>query len=589
MCGIAGLMMRDGSRPDTALLNRLAAALAHRGPDGNGRFISAPIGLAHTRLAIVDLVTGAQPLYANQGAVLVANGEIYNDPEIRAQMNDVHFATGSDCEAPLHLYQKHGIAFADFLRGMYAIAIYDPANARLLLARDPFGIKPLYYVESPSCFVFASEPQALLAAGVARRSLRPRARAELMQLKFTTGANMIFSSIRRVLPGETLVVTRGQISERRRRPALPEGSESAVKYEEALRLLDEILADSVAHHLRADVPYGLFLSGGVDSGSVIGLMARLSAQPVIAFTASFPGEAAADERLSAERIARSVGARHHVVEMTARDFWCQAAQVAAALDDPTTDPAALPTYLLAKAAKDQVKVVLTGEGGDEIFCGYSRYYRSRRFWGMFARHARSRGEFDGLGQMKGAFDGWRDGLNLLEHQRARGRRTFIQTLQEVDCAEWLPNDLLIKLDRCLMAHGLEGRTPFLDPVVAGFAFHLPDSMKATTTMAKRLLRDWLAVNFPASEPYAKKAGFNPPVGAWIAARQPLIEDLVARQPGIRELFAREAVASAFADLNKRYQAAWSLLFYALWHSHHVLELPCNGTIEDVLAQAGAAA
>ena len=582
-------MMRDGSRPVAAVLDRLAAALAHRGPDGNGRFISAPIGLAHTRLAIVDLVTGAQPLGTNQGTVLVANGEIYNDPELRAEMGGAHFATGSDCEAPLHLYQRHGTAFADFLRGMYAIAIYDPACARLVLARDPFGIKPLYYAESPSFFAFASEPQALLAAGLAGRSLRRQARTELLQLKFTTGAATIFSSIRRVLPGETLVITGGHISERRHRPALPEGAESAAGYDEALQLLDGVLVDSVRHHLRADVPYGLFLSGGVDSGSVITLMARLSAQPVIAFTASFPGEAGVDERRSAERIARFVGARHHVVEVTERDFWCQAPQVAAALDDPTTDPAALPTYALAKAAKDHVKVVLTGEGGDEIFCGYSRYYRSRRFWGMFARHARSRGEFDGLDHMKGVFDGWRDGLNLVEHQQGRADRTFIQTLQEVDCAEWLPNDILVKIDRCLMAHGLEGRTPFLDPVVANFAFHLPDSMKATTTMAKLLLRDWLADRLPSSEPYAKKAGFNPPVGSWIAARQPLIESLVASQPGIRELLPRKAVASAFADLKRRYQAAWSLLFYALWHSHHVLELPCNGTIEDVLAQAATVA
>jgi asparagine synthase (glutamine-hydrolysing) len=582
-------MMRDNGRPDAAILDRLAAALAHRGPDGDGRFSSAPIGLAHTRLAIVDLTTGAQPLYANQGTVLIANGEIYNDPELRARMSTTHFATGSDCEVPLHLYQRHGTAFADFLRGMYAIAIYDPAKALLILARDPFGIKPLYYVESSDCFAFASEPQALLAAGLASRSLRPRARAELMQLKFTTGAATIFSSIRRVLPGETLVVTQGHISERRHRPALLEGADSIASYDEALQRLDATLADSVEHHLRADVSYGLFLSGGIDSGCLVGLMARLSAQPVIAFTASFPGEAADDERLSAERIARSVGARHHVVEMTARDFWCQAPQVAAALDDPTTDAATLPTYALAKAAKDHVKVVLTGEGGDEIFCGYSRYYRSRRFWGMFARHARSRGEFDGLGHMKGVFDGWRDGLNLVERQQERGHRTFIQTLQSVDCTEWLPNDILIKVDRCLMAHGLEGRTPFLDPIVANFAFNLPDSMKVTTSMAKRLLRDWLATNVPASEPYARKTGFNPPVGAWIAARQPLIENLVARQPGIRELFPREAVACAFADLRKRHQAAWSLLFYALWHSHHVLEIMSGGTIEDVLTQAGTAA
>jgi asparagine synthase (glutamine-hydrolysing) len=591
MCGIAGVMMRDGRAPDPAILDRLTNALAHRGPDGNGRYISAPVGLAHTRLAIVDLKTGDQPLFEGGGAVLVANGEIYNDPELRDQLRDVAFATCSDCEVPLHLYRRDGTVFAAALRGMYAIAIYDPASTRLTLARDPFGIKPLYYVERADGFAFASEPQALLAAGLAKRSLRSHARAELLQLKFTTGASTIFPEIQRVLPGETVLVADGRIIERRCRQPLSQGASPAANYDDALRQLDKVLSDTVEHHLRADVPYGLFLSGGIDSSTLAGLMARMSSQPVVAFTAGFPGSAAADESSDARRVAQAIGADHHVVEVTERDFWNQAPAVAAALDDPTTDAATLPTYLLAKAAKDHVKVVLTGEGGDEIFCGYGRYYRARRFWGLFARKARSRGEFDGLGHLSEIFNGWRDGLSSAEHEQARDDRTFMQKLQAVDCAEWLPNDLLIKVDRCLMAHGLEGRTPFLDPVVADFAFRLPDDMKATTKMAKRMLRDWLAINVPAAEPYAKKLGFNPPVGEWIAARRPLIEKLVACQPGIREMFRKDHVAQevarAFSDLKRHHQAAWSLLFYALWHSHHVLEIPPDGTIEDVLAHAAA--
>ncbi|HTT75806.1 MAG TPA: asparagine synthase (glutamine-hydrolyzing) [Candidatus Binataceae bacterium] len=592
MCGIAGVMMSGGRPPDPAVLDRLTVALAHRGPDGIGRFTLPPVGLVHTRLAIVDLETGDQPFYESGGAALVANGEIYNDPELRNQLRGVAFATASDCEVPLHLYCRDGNAFTEALRGMYAIAIYDPANCHLTLARDPFGIKPLYYVERPDGFAFASEPQALIAAGLANRTLRAHARAELLQLKFTTGTATIFSEIHRVLPGETLVMAGGRITERSRRLPLSEGPPPAANYDDALRQLDKVLIDTVEHHLRADVPYGLFLSGGIDSSTLAGLMARMAAQPLAAFTAGFPDSSAADESIDAERVAKAVGAHHHVVGITEHDFWNEAPRVAAALDDPTTDAAALPTYLLAKAAKDHVKVVLTGEGGDEIFCGYSRYYRARRFWGMFARKARSRGEFDGFDRTGEVFGGWRDGLKLAEDQQARADLTFVQTLQAVDCAEWLPNDLLIKVDRCLMAHGLEGRTPFLDPVVADFAFRLPDDMKATTRMAKRMLRDWLAVNVPAAEPYARKLGFNPPVGEWIAARQPLIQKLVAAHPGIREIFSndnvRTSVGWAFADLKKRHQAAWSLLFYALWHSHHVLEIPSDGTIEDVLADAAAA-
>jgi asparagine synthase (glutamine-hydrolysing) len=583
VCGIAGLMTCDGRRPDSAVLGRMEAALAHRGPDGNGRYVSGRTGLVSTRLAIIDLRTGMQPIHEEQGAVLVANGEIYNDLELRAKLRDVCFKTGSDCESALHLYRRKGLDFVEDLRGMYAIAIYDPVASRLVLSRDPFGIKPLYYVKTPTYFAFASEPQALLAAGLADRTIHPRARAELFQLKFTTGSESIFSQITRVLPGETLVVADGQIVERRQRDALPEHGPRRFSYSEALQHLDEVLADSLVHHIRSDVPYGLFLSGGVDSSTLLGLMARFSSEPVVALTAYFPGSRAVDERADAERIARFVGAAHHVVEMTERDFWSDAPKVAQALDDPTTDAATLPTFVLGKAAKGYVKVVLSGEGGDEMFCGYSRYRRARWLRGMFTRNARTRGEFKSLGDMNGTFDGWRDGLNRTEREIAYDSRwTFVQRLQAVDCAQWLPNDLLIKLDRCLMAHGIEGRTPFLDPVVADFAFCLTDDQKATTKMSKRLLRDWLAANTPAARPYAKKTGFNPPVGEWIAARKSLVESLVSKEPGIAETFTNDEVHRVFFDPEKNPQAAWSLLFYALWHSHHVLGTSAEGNVEDVL-------
>jgi asparagine synthase (glutamine-hydrolysing) len=204
-------MMCEERRPEAPALDRLAAALAHRGPDGSGHQVSGPVGLVSTRLAIIDLRTGDQPICEAQGAMLVANGEIYNDLELRSHLCDVYFRTGSDCESPLHLYRRKGVDFAERLRGMYGVAIYDPVTSKLILARDPFGIKPLYYVQAPTYFAFASEPQALIAAGLAGRELRPLARAELFQIKFTTGSDTIFSQIHRVLPGETLVVAAGRI------------------------------------------------------------------------------------------------------------------------------------------------------------------------------------------------------------------------------------------------------------------------------------------------------------------------------------------------------------------------------------------
>ncbi len=221
MCGIAGIMTTDGRAPQAAILDRLADLLRHRGPDGQGRHLAGDVGLVQTRLAIIDLETGDQPLYEPGGAALICNGEIYNYIELLRELDGVNLKTGSDCEPPLHLYRRHGLDFTGMLRGMYALAIHDPAARRLVLARDPFGIKPLYTLEAPGWFAFASEPQALIGAGLVAPRLNPGARNELLQLQFTTGRDTPFDGIKRVLPGETLVVAGGRIVERHRRPALP--------------------------------------------------------------------------------------------------------------------------------------------------------------------------------------------------------------------------------------------------------------------------------------------------------------------------------------------------------------------------------
>ena len=201
MCGIAGLMTRDGSPPEKALLDTMIEAFGHRGPDGEGFHLSQDVGLAQNRLAIIDLVTGDQPLHEPGGATIIANAEIYNYIELRQELSDVHFSTSSDCEPPLHLYRKYGFNFAEKLRGMYAIAIYDAPKDCLILARDPFGIKPLYYCESAQQFAFASEPRALLAAGLATPNISSPQRNELLQLQFTCGRQTIFNDIQRVMPG----------------------------------------------------------------------------------------------------------------------------------------------------------------------------------------------------------------------------------------------------------------------------------------------------------------------------------------------------------------------------------------------------
>jgi asparagine synthase (glutamine-hydrolysing) len=564
----------------------MGAALAHRGPDGMRGYSAGAVAMTHNRLAIIDLETGDQPLREPDGAALIANGEIYNDPELRAGLAGAPFATRSDCEAPLFLHRRDGVGFAAALRGMWAIALHDPRADRLLLSRDPFGIKPLYYAEMPGGgLAFASEAQALLAGGFAHRDADPRVLAELLQMQFTTGRQTIFPGIRRVLPGETLVVAGGAIAERHRRAALPAGGPVDAEDAAASAALDAALTDSVRAHRRADVPYGLFLSGGIDSSAVLALMARLEERPVRAFTAFFPDAAASDERAAASAVAAACGAALEEVPVTRADFLADLPSIAAAMDDPAADYAIVPTWILARAARRAgIKVVLSGEGGDELFGGYGRYRSAMRPWWLGGRAMRRRGTMDGLGVLRdGIARGWRDGIAAAEADARAGGRSRLQAAQAVDCADWLPNDLLAKLDRCLMAHGVEGRTPFLDPVVASAAFRLPDRLKIRDGRGKWILRRWLSSILPAADAFARKRGFTVPVGDWILGEGARLGQLVARQPGVAAIADPVAVERLFARGGRREGfAAWTLLFFALWHRRHVMGEAVAGGVFDAL-------
>lgn len=584
MCGIAGVV----GAFDAGVLERLSDALAHRGPDGQGAYVNGPCALVHTRLAIIDLQTGDQPFVAQTqdgGEVaLVANGEIYNNPELRAHMNHTPFRTQSDCEPPLHLYLKHGLDFVERLRGMYAIAIWDATTSRLVLSRDPFGIKPLYYAITEAGFAFASEPRALVAAGLVEPAVEAGKRDELLQLQFTTGRRTAFQGIERVLPGETLVVENGRIIERRRREALPTGAPERRSRSAALYELDHALNDSVGVHQRADVPYGMFLSGGIDSSVLLAMMSRLNPDPVVAFTAGFSGTAVHDEREHARELARAEGARHIEVEFGADDFWALLPRIALHMDDPAADYAVLPTWKLAqKAHAEGIKVVLAGEGGDELFAGYGRYRDAARWW--WPKDMRRKGILEGLGVLRheDPTQAWRSGWAQAGLAAKQPGRTRLQSAQAQDIATWLPNDLLSKVDRMLMAHGVEGRVPFLDPEMAGFAFSLPDGLKIKRRTGKHLLRHWLASALPAAKPFSKKRGFTVPVGQWMAERGRDLGPLVARQPCIEALCSPDAVRALFRhDQGRAAKAAWTLLFYALWHKANIDGADANGGVFDVL-------
>ena len=606
MCGIAGQLGGTDRR-----VPAMIAALTHRGPDGVRVEETPAAALAHARLSIIDLEGGWQPLHA-AGSTVIGNGEIYNYVELaRDHALQTSLATGSDFEPLLHIYAREGPKAFEQLRGMYALCLIG-GDGRTWLARDPFGIKPLYIMEHAQGLAFASEPRAFFEAGLMQKALDEEAARELLAFNYTLGARTLFHGLRRLAPGEVVEVRNGRIvsgwrqgwrpsplagegvsrrltdegsrsslranpdsaaadgrrtpsSDLLRRPPSPAGGEGHL-----LARLDAVLEDSVRVHQRSDVPYGLFLSGGIDSAAIATLMARLNERPVTAFTCGFDAPGAADERAQAERVARALNLDWRETSFDEADFWRIAPQVAWALDDPTADYATLPTYKLAEAAKGTLTVVLTGEGGDELFGGYGRYRRALRPAWLGGRPAEPRGADDA------ALARWR------VEAKAPDGLTPLQQAQWADIATWLPNDLLLKLDRCLMAHGLEGRTPFLDREVAAFAFPLADRFKVQGRYGKWLLRKWLEGACPAAEPWARKQGFTVPVEAWIAPRAADIAARIGDVEAVRK--ARPDAAAAFiagAD-----GVRWPLLFLALWSRIHLEGAQPAEALESVVGSVG---
>lgn len=560
MCGIAGVLGDEESAEP------LIRQLQHRGPNGIRVEQGENRSLAHARLSIIDLEGGWQPLSA-AGSTIIGNGEIYNYVELAEQYQlKGKLSTGSDFEPLLHLYAQEGEAAFDRLRGMYAFCLIG-ADGRTWLVRDPFGIKPLYVHVADGVARFSSEPRVFGAARADAAIAR-----QVASLNYALDKETAWQGVYRLEPGEIAEFVKGELIKRRVRAAIPPPKTRVSDETQALEALDAVLEDSVRVHQRSDVPYGLFLSGGVDSATVATLMARLNERPVVAYTCGFDTPDARDERGQAERVARALNLDWREILFTEEDFWTVAPQIAWALDDPVADYACLPTYKLAAAAKQTLTVVLTGEGGDELFGGYGRYRRALRPAWLGGRPAEP--------QVASVFGG--DALNTWrKHAKAPAGLTPLQQAQYGDIATWLPNDLLLKLDRCLMAHGLEGRTPFLDPEVAAFAFHLPDNLKIRGRFGKYLLRKWLERHCPAAEPWAKKRGFTVPAASWIAPRARELGAALAKVETVSAAIEAETVRMIFTD-EAHAERRWPLLFLGLWGRIHVEGASAEDALKTLL-------
>jgi asparagine synthase (glutamine-hydrolysing) len=616
VCGICGIATTRGGA-DLDALRAMSDLLVHRGPDSAGEHVDGGVALAARRLSILDLEHGDQPIANEDGScVVVQNGEIYNYPELRRELERAghELRTRCDTEALVHLYEEHGVGFAERLRGMFAVSIWDAPRRRLVLARDPYGIKPLYYRHSGDELRFASELRAL-----------PRGEVDLDALEAFLAFNSIpapysiFRDVRKLPAGHVLVWENGAVTlERYARPG--PAAEGELRDGDEAELVEELrarLRDSVRAHLLSDVPVGVLLSGGVDSAALAALAAQETPEPVHTFTIGF-AERSFDERDDARLVAERYGTEHHELLVRPEPELLLRA-LAEAFDEPFADSSALPTYLVSQLAAEHVKVALSGEGGDELFGGYYTYaadlFADRL--APLARVARPLVEALPASTRKASLDykakrfvraahlpplerhhGWKEifsadaraeltertaGFDPVDVYRARYAETAgapqLARLQDVDFGIYLVDDLLVKTDRASMAHSLEARVPFLDPVVTALAFALPTRLKVRGLAKKVLLRKAVEPLVPSEVVHGRKRGFSIPAAAWLRgelepfARETLAPESLRRQGFFQPEPVTRLLDEHLAGREDWSRQLWGLLAFTLWYERHVEQEP----------------
>jgi asparagine synthase (glutamine-hydrolysing) len=628
MCGICGLVSLDGaSGPDPAALAAMNETLVHRGPDSDGSLIDGAAGLAMRRLSIIDLAGGDQPIANEDGRIqVIQNGEIYNYRELMEGLRGRGhtFSSNSDTEVLVHLYEERGPAFVEVLRGMFAIAIWDARQGRLVLARDRFGIKPLYYRVAHGQISFASELKALLRQPGFSREIDPAALEAFLAFNSIPAPLTIFTEARKLPAGHTLVAESGDVEiSRYARPAPVAAGDVRTDSDEVLAdELRERLRDSVRAHLVSDVPVGVLLSGGIDSSLLTALAAAESGYRVSTFSIGFE-ESSFDELGQARLVAERYGTDHHelILRPDAVDLLPRLVE---AFDEPFGDSSALPTYLVSQLASGTVKVVLSGEGGDELFGGYYTYVADRLAprVGRAAPFLRPLVELLPSSSEKVSFDykakrfvraahlppverhhAWKEifspdaqeqllsssrTTDPLDVYRARYAETEgaeeLARLQDLDLGIYLVDDLLVKTDRASMAHSLETRVPFLDPAVAELALALETRKKVRGFSKKRLLRRAAAPLIPREIIRGRKQGFSIPVAAWLRgdlasfARDVLARETIERQGYLDAGAVTRMLDEHISGKEDLSRQIWGLLSFTLWFDRYAREPASAGAV-----------
>ncbi|MDY7097987.1 MAG: XrtA/PEP-CTERM system amidotransferase [Pseudomonadota bacterium] len=576
MCGIAGLFHADSAAPiDPARVERMTNTIVHRGPDGAGVWTDARVGLGHRRLSIIDLEGSPQPMHSvDRSAVIVFNGEIYNFRELRAELEEggARFATQGDTELILAAWQRWGVDCLDRLHGMFAFALYDIGKRQLFLARDRFGVKPLFLSQLPDgTLAFASELKALLTEPSLARKMNPQALDAYLTWGYVPDTHSILSGVEKLPAGHFMLCEAGKPLPQPRRwwdidfTKRATGSEADLGAE-----LMHHLKEAVGSRMVSDVPLGAFLSGGVDSSGVVALMSEESTQPVKTCSIGFDVEAL-DETGYAERIAKQFGADHRA-RTVGRDDFKAVDSLVAMFDEPFADASALPTWRVCQLAREQVTVALSGDGADEAFAGYRRqvfHHNEDRARSLLPSAIR-KPVFGGLGRVWPKADwaprplrakstllalagdseeGYARGLSvttpeqrsmlysesfnrllggakaedeLVSLMRNAPGRSGLDKAQYADLAFWLPGDILTKVDRASMATSLEAREPLLDHRLVEFAASLPENLRVKGATGKYLLKRSMEKHLPHDILYRPKQGFVTPIADWF--RGPLADE-----------------------------------------------------------------
>lgn len=623
MCGICGILNFDRERKvDEKVLRAMCATLIHRGPDDDGFYISDNVGLAMRRLSIIDIEGGRQPIFnEHRNAVVVYNGETYNFRELRQELESKghHFTTRSDTETIVHLYEEYGDRCVEKMNGMFAFALWDKVKRRLLLARDRLGVKPLFYYTDGHRLIFGSEIKAILEEGTVPREVDPIGLHHFLSLDYVPRQFTLFRRIRKLLPAHILTVEDGRVTISRYW-SLPE-PQSSPRLIPTTSLADELierLLESVRLRLVSDVPLGVFLSGGIDSSLITALATKANKGPVSTFSIGFEEESFS-ELPYARLTAQQHNSHHHelIVKCEVEDLLPKLVWHS---DEPSADSSAIPTYFLSKFARQHVKVIVSGDGGDELFGGYETYaaYNVARIYRLVPRLLRRGVRWAAhrlpVSEKKVSFeykakrftDGvemeplrahfWWNGTFNEEQKRwlympelakevakvdtmevfreclpTNPDDDFLAALMHVDIHTYLVDDILVKVDRMSMANSLEVRTPFLDYTFVEFAAPLPSSLKVKGLKKKLLLKLAAKPFVPRKNIYRKKQGFSIPITTWLKTRlRPVLEEALSeerlrsqglfRPEAVRELVRQHMVGQANHGFS-----LWGLMVISLWH------------------------